>query len=867
MRALHLLVLAAVFVVVPVRGEDAPPALHTLDAAALADAYIAPPPDVAKLRSEDAKKIGGPMRYGVVLPVDGITLDDGAATRGHVHVLADGRKLWRVVVSSPGARLLDLAFDRLVLPPGAELTLSSADFGLIRGPITAADLDAVPGYRTAFVPGDIAVIEITAPADVFASVDASLASVVHGYRGLFDAVEETAKSGSCNVDVACPLGNGWRNQIASVGHYTFSSGGSASLCTGQLVANTRGDNVPLFLTAHHCVDSASDAASVVVYWNYQSATCRTPGSAASGSPLSSSIASHTQSGSSLLATYSNSDFTLLRLSTSVPSGANAFWSGWDRRDYTPSGAIAIHHPSGHEKRISEEVNPLAITAYEGGPGSGTNYLRVADWDQGTTEGGSSGSGLWDRSTGLLVGQLDGGAAECGNNEPDWYGRLHRSWTGNGTSASRLSDHLDPIGSGATQLQGYGAAGGGGGNPTPGGQLQNGMAFSGVAAASGSAVNFTAVLPSGASNFVIRTTGGSGDADLYVRFGSAPTPTAFDCNSVGSSSTETCTFANPTAGTWHIAVVGFTAFSGVTVTASWNVPSTSANRARWDINGDGRSDFTWIQQSSGEHYYWLLNGRNTIGHGTLFTSLTWRIVASGDLNADGRSDYVWYNSASGETYYWLMNGPTVIGQGSLLVSSTWRVTHSADFDGNGRDDLLWYNVASGETYAWLINADGSITGGILFTSPSWRVVAVGDINGDRRGDLIWYNAGSGETYYWMMNGLSLAQGGSLLVHPQWRVTTTGDMNGDGRADLVWLNPASGETYYWMMNGAQILQQGTVLISSVWRVTGTGDLNGDGRADFLWYNAATGESFAWLLNGSFVIDQYSIFTSPVWRIINN
>jgi hypothetical protein len=866
MRALHLLVVAAMIVVaVPARGEDAPPALHTFDTSTLADAYLAPPPDVAKLRAEDAKQVGGPLRYGVVVPVAGITLETGAATRGIVSTLADGRRLWRVAVSSPGARLLDLAFDRLVLPPGAELTLSSADFGLIRGPITAADLDADPGYRTAFVPGDIAVIEIVAPADVFGAVEASLASVVHGYRGLFDGPEATDKSGSCNVDVACPLGNAWRDPIASVGHYTFVSGGEASLCTGQLVANTRGDTTPLFLTANHCLATNSEAASVVVYWNYQSPTCRTPGSAASGSPLSRSLASHSQSGSSLLATGSNTDFTLLRLSSAVPSGVNAFWSGWDRRDYTPSGAIGIHHPAGHEKRISEDANPLAITAYNGGPGSGSNFLRVADWDQGTTEGGSSGSGLWDRNTGLLVGQLRGGDAACGNDEADWYGRINRSWTGNGTSATRLSDHLDPLGSGVTQLAGYRA--GGGGTTIPGGQLQNGVPVGGLAAGTGSAISFTAVLPSGASNLVIRTTGGSGDADLYVRFGSAPTPTAFDCSSNSASSTETCTFANPAAGTWHIAVVGFTTFSGVTLTASWNVPSSPGNRARWDINGDGRSDFTWLNQASGEHYYWLLNGRSTIAQGTLFTSLTWRIVASGDLNADGRSDYIWYNSASGETYYWLMNGPNVIGQGSLLVSSTWRVTHSADLDGNGRDDLLWYNVASGETYAWLINADGSITGGSLFTSPVWRVVAVGDLNGDRRGDLVWHNQASGETYYWMMNGFALTQGGSLLVHPQWRVTTTGDMNGDGRSDLVWLNPVSGETYYWMMNGAQILQQGTVLVSAFWRVTGTGDLNGDGRADFIWYNAATGESFAWLMNGAFVIDQYSVFTSPVWRIVNN
>src|SRR5690606_13115326 len=75
-----------------------------------------------------------------------------------------------------------------------------------------------------------------------------------------------------------------------------------------------------------------------------------------------------------------------------------------------------------------------------------------DWDLGTTEGGSSGSGLWNEA-GLLIGQLHGGYAACNNDSPDWYGRLSVSWTGGGTSATRMSNHLDPSGTGAEMLQG------------------------------------------------------------------------------------------------------------------------------------------------------------------------------------------------------------------------------------------------------------------------------------------------------------------------------------------------------------------------------------------------------------------------------
>jgi len=72
-------------------------------------------------------------------------------------------------------------------------------------------------------------------------------------------------------------------------------------------------------------------------------------------------------------------------------------------------------------------------------------------------GGSSGSGLWDQNK-RLVGQLHGGSAACGNTLSDYYGRLSVSWTGGGTNATRLSNWLDPTGTGATTRDGYRYAG-------------------------------------------------------------------------------------------------------------------------------------------------------------------------------------------------------------------------------------------------------------------------------------------------------------------------------------------------------------------------------------------------------------------------
>ena len=524
-------------------------------------------PDFAKLSMEDSKNSGSAWRYGVQIPVDGVRID-GSSKRGLAwQSLADGRLSWTWRLVAPGAKTLDLHFADLHLPARAELVLRGEGADNLRR-IAAEDLPKDSGeYWSPYVAGELVDVQIIVPADAAGDVRMHLASVTHGYRGLFEHVDPMQKSGSCNVDVACPAGTGWQDQIDSVGHYTFSQGGSSYVCTGTLVGNTAQTTTPYFLTANHCVSTQTVASSVVVYWNYQSSTCRTPGSSSSGTPLSRSIASHSQSGTTLVANYASSDFALLRLNANVPTGANAYFSGWDASGSTPSSAVGIHHPAGHEKRIAVENNALTVTGYGGG--SGSTHWRVIDWDQGTTEGGSSGSGLWNQNK-RLVGQLHGGSAACGNDLSDYYGRLSVSWNGGGSSTSRLRDWLAPGSSGTTTLAGYRTGGGGGPDPDPGpGVLANGVPVTGLSGAAGSERFFTLQVPAGASNLVFQMAGGSGDADLYVRQGSAPTTSSWTCRPYLSGNNETCTVASPAAGTWHVMIRGYSAYSGVSLTGSYS----------------------------------------------------------------------------------------------------------------------------------------------------------------------------------------------------------------------------------------------------------------------------------------------------------
>src|SRR3546814_9328022 len=90
-----------------------------------------------------------------------------------------------------------------------------------------------------------------------------------------------------------------------------------------------------------------------------------------------------------------------------------------------------------------------------------------------------------------------------------------------------------------------------GDPGPGGgELTKGVPVTGQSGSSGQSLNFTLDVPSGASNLVLTMSGGSGDADLYVKFGSAPTDSSWDCRSYKYGNNENCRFSSPSAGTWH-----------------------------------------------------------------------------------------------------------------------------------------------------------------------------------------------------------------------------------------------------------------------------------------------------------------------------
>ena len=135
-----------------------------------------------------------------------------------------------------------------------------------------------------------------------------------------------------------------------------------------------------------------------------------------------------------------------------------------------------------------------------------------------------------------------------------------------------------------------AAAQGGGNPPPpsGNELENGVAEA-ISGAQASETDFTFVVPSDASSVDFVMSGGSGDADLYVKFGSAPTTSSYDCRPYKNGNSESCNF-NAQAGTYYVMVRGYSSYSGASLTATHdgggsNPPAAGGNETISNISAN------------------------------------------------------------------------------------------------------------------------------------------------------------------------------------------------------------------------------------------------------------------------------------------
>lgn len=365
-------------------------------------------PDLTTVREEDLLRDAATYRIGVLREFD----QPFSPTPEQWLPLPGGSWVWRGVIRSPGAMGLRLHFERMRLPVGAAVTLFSPDeveHGY--GPYQGLGLNGDGEFWSHTVWSDTAVVEVVMPlappADPATLFE--ITGLSHRYR--FGEPAASTRELGCHLDV-CNYLDQWEYNINSVAAYGYIGTSGEFFCTGSLISPGGGDFAPLFLTANHCVESQTMARSLNITWFYQK------GSGCGTTPNPRNLPQ--TSGTYWLNGKSDrvaNDFTLIFIHGQVPNGV--FLSGWDAA-VMPGGTevTGIHHPSGTRKRICFGQMTTRQT-YDP-----TDYLTIR-WNQGTTEGGSSGSPVYSANQ-KLIGQLWGGSSDCNGGE-DFYGRFSQTY--------------------------------------------------------------------------------------------------------------------------------------------------------------------------------------------------------------------------------------------------------------------------------------------------------------------------------------------------------------------------------------------------------------------------------------------------------
>ncbi|WP_105168371.1 S8 family serine peptidase [Pseudoalteromonas sp. T1lg23B] len=119
---------------------------------------------------------------------------------------------------------------------------------------------------------------------------------------------------------------------------------------------------------------------------------------------------------------------------------------------------------------------------------------------------------------------------------------------------------------------------GDGGPVTGNELENGVAKTGLSGSKGEELLYTFEVPAGATDVKVNMSGGTGDADLYVQFGSKPSDSNFECRPYAGGNNENCSLTQ-SGGTYHVMVKGYSAFSGVSLVASYTDGDTTTPGAQ------------------------------------------------------------------------------------------------------------------------------------------------------------------------------------------------------------------------------------------------------------------------------------------------
>ena len=400
-------------------------------------------PDIDELlyRESQQKSLFKPHTCAVLIDVNESFFD-----RAEKISLSDA-DIYVLRIKSEGALALNFYSDDFYIPKDCELYLYNPTKSKTLGAYTQDNNSDDGLFATDYVYGEELIMEYYQPKSVKEKAKLKIQKIGYFFRDIIDfeyerhlaESEDTLiddlpykgyqDAGSCNVNINCSEGKNFSNVQRSVVRMLIPiTNYEAAWCTGTLINNTNNDRTPYILSAAHCIEEVRNKSSfsqIEFYFNYSYSGCSNVYKEPSYSTLT---------GCELLAYdqkygYGDSDYMLLKLKNSIPKSFNAYWAGWSRDCIGIPDCAGIHHPQGDVKKISTVNGKTQEIGYDENVWDYDTHVMVR-WKKtsngfGITEGGSSGSGLFN-SKQELIGTLSGGESSCyvsDYNKVDWYGRF------------------------------------------------------------------------------------------------------------------------------------------------------------------------------------------------------------------------------------------------------------------------------------------------------------------------------------------------------------------------------------------------------------------------------------------------------------
>ncbi len=287
----------------------------------------------------------------------------------------------------------------------------------------------------------------------------------------------------------------------------------------------------------------------------------------------------------------------------------------------------------------------------------------------------------------------------------------------------------------------------------------------------------------------------------------------------------------------------------TVTQSGTAP---LNRAILDFDGDGKTDYSAIQNVNGSMIWH--NQRSGSGYSaTTFGLFSSDIAVPNDFDGDGKTDVAiwrvgvfWVFRSSDSTYQVVQFG---------IPTDNPKITQ--DFDGDGKADFAVTRKSGGYTIWYVLQTTGGFRA-VLFGLDSDTPLR-GDFDGDGKADIAVFRPSA---VVGIPDFYVLRSSDGAVQSVEWGTTgdlpVIGDFDGDGKADYSIYRPNTGTWYYLRsLNFSYVAQQFGIPTD----LPAVGDYDGDGKSDIaIWRaNSSSSESAAFYVNKS-----STGFSTYVWGV---